>query len=379
MPAPKTPIKNHQAIGACIVNLPKNIADEVQIFPAGEFNVPLGSMLGAGPWRLNAAAATQLIATVAQRKNDILIDYEHQSLTASQSGHKAPAAAWLKTNSLVWRDGEGLFAIKPDWKAAAASLIHADEYRYLSPVFIYNETTGEPENIISVALTNTPAIDNMLPVSLAAAMAGFTNSLESTMNEELMERLRYLLNLPLTTTPEEMLTELDKLKAMLAGEGQAVAATSLPELLGAHKAEIDALTSAVAALKTQEPDPAKYVPIAAFLAIQQQFGSNQQADQDHKVAALIAAHPGIITPPLVDWATRLGKQSLAELEDFIAKARPVAALTARQSDALPNEPIDPQQEFARSATLQSEFGDAATYAAYTRAEQSGTVKILGDK
>ncbi|MDD5274381.1 MAG: phage protease, partial [Methylovulum sp.] len=126
MPNPKTPIKKHrQAMGACVVQLPKNIADEVQIFPAGEFSVPIGSMLGTGPWRLNAAAATQLIATVAARKNDILVDYEHQSLTASQSGHKAPAAAWLKTGSLVWREGEGLFAVRPDWKAAAATLIEA--------------------------------------------------------------------------------------------------------------------------------------------------------------------------------------------------------------------------------------------------------------
>jgi len=326
MPAPKTLIKNHQAIGACIVNLPKNIADEVQIFPAGEFNVPLGSMLGTGPWRLDAAAAKQLITTVARRKNDILIDYEHQSLTASQSGHKAPAAAWLKTDSLVWRDGEGLFAVKPDWKAAAATLIDADEYRYLSPVFIYNDNTGEPENIISIALTNTPAIDNMLPVSLAAAMVGFTNPQDTTtMNEELMERLRYLLNLPLTTTPEEMLSELDKLKAILSGEGQSVAAASLPELINAQHDKI-------AALSVAEPDPAKYVPIAAMLAVQQQLGTNAKEEQKHKVAALIAAHPAILTPPLVDWATRLGEQDYAALENYIATASPIAALTMRQSD-----------------------------------------------
>jgi phage I-like protein len=338
MPEPKSPVKHHLAIGACIVNLPKNIADEVQIFPCGEFSTPLGSMLGNGPWRLNTAAAKQLIAAVAVRKNDILVDYEHQSLSASQSGHKAPAAAWLKTDSLVWRDGEGLFAIKPDWKAAAATLINADEYRYLSPVFIYNETTGEPENIISVALTNTPAIDNMLPVSLAAAMAGFANSLEPTMNEDLMERLRYLLNLPLTTTPEEMLAELDKLKAMLAGEGQAIAAASLPELITLQQGKI-------ATLSVAEPDPAKYVPIAALLAVQQQAGGDAQIEQNKKIAALIAANPAVITPPLVAWATRLGQQGLAELEDYIAKANPIAALTMRQTDNLP----DPGQSQAKLA------------------------------
>lgn len=325
MPDHQKALKKPPAIGACVVSLPKNIADEVQIFPSGKFNVPIGSMLGNGPWRLDAAAAKQLIATVAQRKNDILVDYEHQSLTASQSGHKAPAAAWIKTDSLVWREGEGLFATHPDWKVAAATLIDADEYRYISPVFIYNETTGAPENIISIALTNTPAIDNMLPVSLAAAMAGFITQEESSMElSELMERLCYLLNLPITTTPEEMRPELDKLKAML-GEGQTVAAASLPELIAAQQGKIAALSAA-------EPDPAKYVPIAALLTMQKLFNGNAQDEQKRKVAALVAAYPDVIIPALVDWATRLGEQDYQALESYIASASPIAALTMRQSD-----------------------------------------------
>lgn len=316
------------AIAACLIALDK-ASDRIQLFPAGEFTAPMGALMGKGPWRLTDSSARQLMTIVAQRTNDILIDYEHQSLSANQTGNPAPAAGWIKPGSLIW-DDSGLYAQAPDWKDKAAAMIAADEYRYLSPVFTYDPKTGDVLNIISVALTNTPAIDGMAAVSLAAAIAGLSVIKEIPMNEELMERLCYLLNLPLTTTPQEMTAELDKLKAMLGGDS-ATAAASLPQLLASKDAEI-------AALKSAAPDPAKYVPVEALLAIQKQQHAAAEDVQEQKVAALIAAHPDVIIPALVPWATELGKKDLAQLQEYIDKTKPIAALTATQTGGKPPQP-----------------------------------------
>lgn len=315
-------------IAACSIVIDKN-AKSIQLFPAGEFSAPFGAMLGEGPWRLNQDSAEKLIAAVARRSNDILIDYEHQSLTANKEGHAAPAAGWINTTSLVWTD-TGLYAQKPDWKAKAAAMIDADEYRYLSPVFTYDSVTGTPLNILSVALTNTPAIDGMAAVSLAALMAGTTTPEEPVMDlSELMERLCYLLNLPITTTPTDMLAELDKLKGMIGGD--ATAAASLPDLLTGRETEIAALKSAINTLKSAQPDPAKFVPIEAFLAVQAQHRQQSEDTLEQKVAALIAAHPDVIVPALESWATELGKQDIGKLEEYIGNAKPIAALTSTQT------------------------------------------------
>jgi len=324
MPALTKP-KNTGAISvaACLVAIDKTRRD-IQLFPSGRFDAPLGAMLGQGPWQLDADSAGRLIAAVSARKNDILIDYEHQSLTAAKNGHTAPAAGWINPGSLAWTDA-GLYATAPDWKEKAAAMIDADEYRYLSPVFIYDETTGTPTNIISVALTNTPAIDGMAAVSLAALMAGTLTPEEPIMElSELMERLCYLLNLPLTITPQKMAGELDKLKTLLGAGDTKTGAASLVDVLAAKDAQI-------AALSTAAPDPAKYVPVETLLSLQQQHAQQAKADREQKVAALIAANPTIIIPAMESWAKQLGMSDYAQLEKYIQNTRPIAALTQTQT------------------------------------------------
>lgn len=294
------------AIAACLIAIDK-AAPAVQLFPAGEIQTPNGSLLGKGPWRLDTDSAARLIAATQAKTNDILIDYEHQSLAAAQNGQPAPAAGWIHPSSLVWRD-DGLFAENPDWTEKAAAMIAADEYRYLSPVFTYDEKTGVPLKIISVALTNTPAIDGMAQVALAAAMAGFTTlETESTVDKELLA----LLGLADDATP--------------AAVTQAVAA------LKAKAAAAESKDQEIAALKSAAPDPAKFVPIEAFLAVQQNQLKTAEESRDEKVAALIAAHPNVIIPALVPWATELGKKDLAQLQAYIDTQKPIAALTSTQT------------------------------------------------
>lgn len=144
----------------------------IRLIPAGRFEAPRGALAGAGPWFLTEAAAAQIIALNAVRQAEIAIDYEHQLLTCSTNGQAAPAAGWIDPRSLTWVNGgvePGLYgAVK--WTAKAASMIAADEYRYLSPVFNYNKQTGEPTDLLNVALTNFPAIDESVKAALSAGL-----------------------------------------------------------------------------------------------------------------------------------------------------------------------------------------------------------------
>jgi len=148
----------------------------IRLIPAGRFDAPRGAMAGSGPWTLSAAAAARIIAVNGGRQADILVDYEHQILTSATNGQAAPAAGWIDPRSLAWVDAgpePGLYgAVK--WTGKAAAMIQADEYRYLSPVFPYDKQTGEPTDLLNVALTNFPAIDGPVRAALSAGAAAIS-------------------------------------------------------------------------------------------------------------------------------------------------------------------------------------------------------------
>lgn len=316
----------------------------VQLLPAGVFDAPRGALKGKGPWTLTAAAAQRLIDKVAARINDILVDYEHQSLLTSQNGKPVPAAGWIDPGRLIFDGGKGLFAASVKWSDAAAAHIAADEYRYLSPVFTYDAGTGEVLDILNVALTNSPAIDGMDAVTLAAAGAAFLPTLpEESSMDELLEHLRYLLNLPLTSTADDIAVELDKLKAMIAGGNGESAAAGLISALTAKDDELAILTARneeIAALAAAtagggaEPDPALYAPIAVVRELRVKLAALSVGAVDNQVEKLIDAAVAagkIIGESEKDWATRLGKKDIAELTAYLDSARPIAALIAMQT------------------------------------------------
>lgn len=301
----------------------------IQLFPAGVFDAPRGALKGSGPWRLDAESAQRLISSVAARINDVLVDYEHQSVLSSQNGKPAPAAGWIKPDSLVFDGEKGLLATAVVWTGAAKDYIANDQYRYISPVFIYDGNTGTVLDLLSVALTNTPAIDGMDAVTLAAASALLISSTqEDSPMDELLERLRYLLNLPLTSTATDIMAELDKLKAMIGGGDDAVAATGLVAYLSAKDNHIAAL-----ALAQAEPDPTQYAPIAALTAVQEEVAALKAEKAERDIESLIgpALGDGRLLPAQEQWARDLGKSNIAALSQFLATAAPIAALSGMQT------------------------------------------------
>lgn len=165
----------------------------IRVIPAGRFDAPRGAMGGSGPWNLTAAAAARIIALNAARQADILVDYEHQWLSSKDNGKEVPAAGWINPRSLVWVESglePGLYG-EVKWTAKAAEMIAADQYRYLSPVFTYDKTTGEPSDLLNVALTNFPAIDAATAAALTAqapALGGPSLSLAEQHSIEVFNR-----------------------------------------------------------------------------------------------------------------------------------------------------------------------------------------------
>jgi hypothetical protein len=183
----------------------------VQLLPAGEFRSLDGRPTEVSAWFIDGAIAATLIAAAAARETPYVLDYHHQSLLAAEQGLKAPAAGWFKT--LEWVEGVGLFATDVQWTDAARQMVEADELRYVSPVFAWDRETGQVTHLINAALTNTPGLDGMTAVAerVAAALSGLViSTLESTM-DDLIDRLRYFLNLPITATAEDCTAELQKL------------------------------------------------------------------------------------------------------------------------------------------------------------------------
>jgi phage I-like protein len=355
--------KNKTQIAACLFSLSPDADGAIQLFPAGQFDAPRGALRGQGPWKLDAPSAQRLISAVARRTNPILIDYEHQSLLVAENGKPVPAAGWIEPASLQWREGEGLFAAEVKWTGAASAHIAADEYRYLSPVFSYN-ADGVVLDILSVALTNNPAIDGMRAVTVAAAsFFALTPPHEDPMNKALLA----LLGLPEDADEAAVLAAATALKA------------------GAD--QVAALSTQVAALKAQTPDPAKFVPIESVKALQTELAALSATVNADKISKLIepALADGRLLPAQKDWAESLGKSNFAALSAYLDTAQPIAALSGLQTGGKVPTAVDKtlpveeraKAEFEGSAALRAEFGSADTYIAYCKASESGAVKILG--
>lgn len=136
----------------------KAAGKEIRIMPAGVFRANDGRPAGLPGWRIDAAIAARIVADLASR-DELVIDYEHQSLLAKQNGHPVPAAGWF--GRVAWREGQGLFAVDVKWTAKARQMIAASEYRYISPVFTYNDATGEVDRLLNISLTNTPGLNSL--------------------------------------------------------------------------------------------------------------------------------------------------------------------------------------------------------------------------
>ncbi len=291
-----------------------------QLLPAGEFAARDGRPGPGKTWKLDdaqgQALAAQLSAIAA--KTPIAIDYEHQSILAATNGQPAPAAGYM--NGFEWRPGQGLFA-HVKWTDRALALIAADEYRYISPVILY-DAQGRITGLHNAALVSTPALLGMdaVQAALAASFEEFLprqpHELESDMD---LSTLIALLGLAAGASAQDVTTAIAALMA------RPLVPAALTARLGLSGTADEAAALAALTRKLGTPDAASLGVIAA---LQTQLAALSAQVNDRTVTeavdAAIAAHK--LVPAQRAWAINLGKADMAQLNAFVASAPAIAGL-----------------------------------------------------
>lgn len=342
MPTPRTT----RPLIACLSVEISADSSAVQLMPAGAFRATDGRPTECDAWYIDATIAAAVVAAVDARKTPHVVDYEHQTLAAATNGHPAPASGWF--SQVEWREGKGLFATDVEWTPRAQAMIDAKEYRFISPVFTYDAKTGAVGQILHVALTNNPALDGMDEVTVAAAsrliadLTAQTGALpvdptQEPEMDELLEQLRWLLNLPVGATAEDVKAQLQKLIAQLSeGKGTAAASVNVIDLVTNQGQQIVALSA-------NQIDPAKFVPLSVVDGLRTEIAAltAQVANSAAQASAVtvdglvtVALSDGRLHPTMEAWARALGEKDIAALKEYVDKSKPIAALTSMQTSVV---------------------------------------------
>ncbi|PZP64186.1 MAG: protease [Pseudoxanthomonas spadix] len=289
----------------------------VQVMPDGDFGPNDGRPMDVPAWRMNAANAQRVIAAHAKRKTPLVIDYDHQTLYKEKNGQPALAAAWFQ--SFEYRPGEGLFAtVKPT--ARASQLIAGDELKFFSPFFAYDRN-GNVLEVLHGGFTNTPAIDGMAAVELAAAASSQflapNQPPEIPAMKTLLAALCAVLGLADNASADDVTNAVTQLKKDKDDTDTKLAAASAQ--LGKEK---DAA-----------PDPSKFVPIESFNDLQKQVAALSQQQTDQAVADLVAQgeEENKLTAATSTWFRAFAAKDLDGAKAWLKDAPVIAALSQMQS------------------------------------------------
>ena len=287
------------------------VPEEIKILPLGRVRSQKGDFY------VDDESFELIRKQFKDRKLDIVIDYEHQTLLDVQ----APAGGWIKD---LYKGPDAVIA-KVEWTAKAAEYLKNKEYRYLSPVVMVRKRDQKATAIHSVALTNTPAIDGMFAV---------VNSLDIDI-DDLSERrmvmdlkeLAKMLGLTETATEEEVRKVLEEAVAARPGEkepgkkngegdgpepgNEMVANSTILSMLGlTADAKTEDVAASIMALKAGENN------VQTELLILKRRMEEREADE----AVQAALKAGKITAAQTDWAKAYALKDLKGFGGFVEKA-----------------------------------------------------------
>jgi len=291
-------------------------------FPEGWIEIE-----GHGKALVDRQAHEQVAARFDRRGNDIVIDYEHQTLT----GDKAPAAGWV--NDFRYLDGVGIQG-RVSWTDEAAGYIERDEYRYFSPVFLARKSDGRVVAVHSIALTNSPKINHLTPL-LAKLGAAFR---EEDVSMEFLKKLAAKLGLGADADEAQVEAAVDeviakntqlKTQAEKAPDKAEVVSKEILEVLDL-KAE-DGVSTVVASIHALKQATNTGVSREEFDRLQKDL---RKRDATEIVAK--AMKDGKVTPDQKEWAQEYAERDLEGFKVYVTKATvviPVNDLPDKETEA----------------------------------------------
>ena len=301
--------------------------------------LPLGHVKSAkGEFDVDGESFAAMKAQIAQRGVDLVVDYEHQTLT----GEQAPAAGWVK--ELFLDDGQ--IKARVEWTDRAKAYLSNREYRYLSPVITVRKADNKAMGLHSIALTNTPAIEHMEAIVNSLNFEGGQNTMD------FMKELAKLLGLGEDATEEQVkealkacLEENKSLKESAAEaakqqppeDDKVVANKEVCELLGLKAGAATAdVAAAIMALKSGNIG-------GVNLTEQVKSLEAKLADRDAEEAVEMALKAGKITPAQREWAKGYALKNLEDFKGFVEKAPqvvPMGDVGGSESLALKRDEVD---------------------------------------
>lgn len=284
----------------------------------------------AGPFEVKEAHLEEAIANFNRDpKRRIVVDFNHASLRPGP----APAAGWVVALERREEAGKPYIAAKIEWLAETEAAIRRGEYRYLSPTLFFDSRDKVTGNVVglklhSVALTNTPFLDELGPIAL----------------QEFPLTLKQVLGLAETATDQEVqaavvaLQSQVKAKDVAATEAMAEAAKlkALNDKLGADS-ELLAFVLSETGITAKSPVDAKaaltpvlkhagFVPASEVTALREQLAAQQ-------VERLVAQAEteGKVTPATLEWFKGFALKDVDGAKAWLAAA-PASAPPAKERE-----------------------------------------------
>lgn len=288
--------KKYLAFFSLSSGIDQPVGNAIQILPYGWVKSEKGTFL------VDDQAMNTIMQAFTAKKNDTVIDYEHQTL----KDVIAPAAAWIKR--LENRGKDGLWG-EVEWTPKALEFVQNKEYRYLSPVIFARKSDGRAVVLHSCALTNTPAIDGMEPIA---------NKETEEKSMDFLKLVAALLGLPETATEDEVKQAIAALKQQVEQSGQVVANKDVMALFELPEtATLTDIKGKVIALK----NPSGYVKADEFKALQDKL-----AERDRDGLVELAMKSGKVAPAQKGWAEQYALKDPEGFKAFLKDALPVVPI-----------------------------------------------------
>lgn len=321
--------ENHTLIVLNTIDL-SAVPGEIQILPFGWVHSKKGDFL------VDAQSIAEMMSELSQHVNDYVVDYEHQTLMNVQ----APAAGWIHPSAFHDRGAEGLWA-QIEWTAKAQEYLANREYRYFSPVVLMRESDRRAVRFHSGALTNTPAVDGMVPI---VNKDGTEVPKEDVTLKEWMKKLILKLGLAENATDEQIGAAVEQLQPADQNEQPVASPEVLQELGLPDNATADQVKEAVKALKAPKPganNPQYVTKDEMVKALKDELAKEKTGD-----LVEMALKDGKITPAQQDWAQQYAESDAEGFRKFVLTAPvvvPVGQRIAGNKEPVKDAVIDDTQ------------------------------------